>query len=327
MSSTRQQILQWFRRGRISQAALSTALRVAGAEPAPKDWCRFIDALMLWCGAVFMAAGVIFFFAYNWQEMGRFTKLGLLELALTGTVVACWQLGLERRSGQAALLAATLLVGALLALVGQTYQTGADPWQLFATWAVMVLPWVAIGRSATLLLFWVGLVNLALLLYFQTFPRIFGAIGLLFSTENLLWPLFLFNTAVLCLWELAAWRRIAWLSERWPLRVLSVASSGLITVLAVWTIFDFGASSAYALLVMPVWLAAVYVTYRHKLLDLFVLSGAVLSLIIVVTAWLSKLLLDRADSAAALLFIGMVVVGLSAAGGFWLKSIAGEEHR
>lgn len=326
MTSRRKQILQWCEQGHLGRDVLSAALRLVGAEPAPQDWRRFIDQLMLWCGALFIAAGVIFFFAYNWQALGRFTKFGLLELLVAAAVVTCWALGLERWSGKAALSLATLLVGALLALVGQTYQTGADPWQLFAVWAVMVLPWVAVGRFAALLLFWVGLVNLSLLLYFQTFPRIFGLVGLLFSTETLLWALFAFNTIVLCLWELAAWRGIAWLRERWPQRIIALVSGGLITALALWAIFEFRASRFTALLVLGGWLAAVYVVYRHKRPDLFVLAGAVLSIIILVSAGLSRMLLEHGDSSASLLLIGMIVVGLSAAGGYWLKSIAGEEH-
>jgi len=34
-------------------------------------------------------------------------------------------------------MVSTILVGVLLALVGQTYQTGADTWQLFFYWAIL----------------------------------------------------------------------------------------------------------------------------------------------------------------------------------------------
>ena len=325
MTSSRKQILEWFQQGYLKKDSLAEALCLADAEPSPTDWRQFVDRLMLWLGSVFMASGVIFFFAFNWQEMGRYAKFGLVEFSLVATVAICWKLGFDRLSGKAALFAAALLVGALLALVGQTYQTGADPWQLFATWALMILPWVVVGRFGALLLFWVGLVNLSLLLYFQTFPRFFGLIGLLFSTENLLWSFFVFNTIVLCLWELAAQRRISWLSERWPLRVLAVASGGLITSLAVWAIFEFRTFDLAGLLVHFVWLTAAYLFYRHKFQDVFVLAGGVLSAIIVVTAGLSRLMLNHGDSAGSLLLIGLVVIGLSAAGGYWLKSIALEE--
>ena len=37
-------------------------------------------------------------------------------------------------------LLALLGIGGLFAYFGQTYQTGADPWQLFAWWAALALP-------------------------------------------------------------------------------------------------------------------------------------------------------------------------------------------
>ena len=327
MTSHRKQILDWVRQGHLNEDSLGEALRLAEADPSPMDWRHFIDRLMLWLGTIFMAAGVIFFFAFNWHEMSRYTKLGLVEFLIVVTVALCWKLGLDKLSGKAALLALTLLIGALLALVGQIYQTGADPWQLFATWALMVIPWVAIGRFGALLLCWVGLVNVSLALYFQAFPRFFGLVGVLFSTEALLWALFAFNTVILCFWEFAAQRQVDWLSERWPLRVLAVASGGLITTLAIWAIFDFRSFSIFGLLGYFVWLATAYFIYRHKFLDIFVLAGGVLSLIIVVTSGLSKLMLSHGESSSALLAIGLMVIGLSAAGGYWLKSITLEERQ
>jgi hypothetical protein len=37
-------------------------------------------------------------------------------------------------------LLALLNIGGLFAYFGQTYQTGADPWQLFSLWAALSLP-------------------------------------------------------------------------------------------------------------------------------------------------------------------------------------------
>ncbi|MET0204922.1 MAG: DUF2157 domain-containing protein [Casimicrobiaceae bacterium] len=55
--------------------------------------------------------------------------------------LAVWR-GLDTLPGKAALVAA-LLAGALLALVGQVYQTGADTFELFAAWAVAIVVLVA----------------------------------------------------------------------------------------------------------------------------------------------------------------------------------------
>lgn len=37
-------------------------------------------------------------------------------------------------------LVALLATGGLFAFFGQTYQTGADPWQLFAWWSALTMP-------------------------------------------------------------------------------------------------------------------------------------------------------------------------------------------
>ena len=77
------------------------------------------------------------------------------------------------------LLSAMILVGGLMALFGQTYQTGADPWQLFFNWALLVFPWVLISRFHVMWLVWLGLLNLSVHQYFQVFGGYFeNALGL-----------------------------------------------------------------------------------------------------------------------------------------------------
>ena len=323
MSGPRTEILEWAEQGRLAPDALPAALRVAAVTPAPDDWKKFLDQLTLWLGTVFCAAAVIFFFAYNWNEMGRFAKFGLVEGLIAAGLLLCWRLGLERMAGKAALLLATLLTGALLALAGQIYQTGADTHELFAAWAVLVFAWVAISRFDAMWLVWVGLLNLAGIFYFQTFGGVFGWF---FDIEGKLWTLFVLNTTALCLWEGAAQAGVAWLRARWAVRIVATASGSLITVLMVWAILDFHrASHGLAMLVYAAWMAAAYFYYRHRLPDVFVLAGGVLSVIVVTAAFLSKHLLEHAN-AAGLLFIGMVIIGLSAAGGFWLKSVSTGEQ-
>ena len=316
----RGEIMAWAGDGRIAPDALPQAMLIAGALPGPAEWRRFLDGLALWMGSLFLAAAVIFFFAYNWNELGRFTRFGIVELLLIGSVLASWRLGLERMSGKAALLVANLLVGALLALVGQTYQTGADPWELFATWALFVLPWVGVSRFSPLWLLWLALVNLAVSLYYHAFAGLFG---ILFGTETLWWTLAGVNTAALAAWELAAGRGVTWLAERWAPRIVATAAAGYITLLAAWGIVDRTSGGFAELLGYAVWLACAYALYRHRVRDLYVLALGVLSLIIVISVFLGHTMVHSGD-AVAFLFVGLVVLGLSAAGGWWLRTVARE---
>lgn len=316
----RGEILSWSRDGYLSPENRSRALSLAGTLPGPTQWQRFLDGLALWLGAIFLAAAVIFFFAYNWQALGHYARFGIAELLLAVAVIAAWRLGLDRLSGKAALLSATLLMGALLALVGQTYQTGADTWELFANWALFVLPWVAISRFAPLWLAWLALVNLATCLYFKTFGGLFGFI---ITTEGLFWTLTALNTAALAVWELAVVASIAWLDERWPPRVVATTAVGSVTLLACWGIVEHDSSGIAELLGYAAFIAGGYVVYRWKIRDLYALATGVLSMIIVITTLLGHNLAQHGD-AGAFLFVGLVVLGMSALGGWWLRAVGRE---
>ena len=319
MAHARDDILDWVRQERIAPHHLRAALEAGGVLPTADAWRRFLDHLLLFMSVVLLAAGMIFFLAFNWRELGRFAKFGLVEVPILAVLVLVWRLGLASVAGKAALLLASLLTGALLALVGQTYQTGADTFELFAAWAAAILPWALLARFPALWLFWLALVNLAVALYFITF----GLWGLLFAPPKLAWLLFGVNTTALVLWEGLATAGIVWLRERWAVRLLATASGGLITALAVLDVMHWYDSSPWSIPLWFCWLVAAYTVYRRWLTDLYVLAGGVLAVIVMTVSVLRKLM--GMGEAASSLFIGLVVIGLSAAGGYWLRHVANEE--
>jgi uncharacterized membrane protein len=323
MANARNEILEWAEEGRIAPQGVRRALELGAVLPTADEWRRFLDRLLLFMGATMLAAGVIFFFAYNWQDLGRYAKFGLVEGAIVIALAFIWSLGLERASGKAALLVAALLAGALLALVGQTYQTGADTFELFTAWAIAILPWALVARFPALWLLWLVIVNLAVSLYFQAFS---GWFGVMFGPEQQLWVLFGLNTAALIVWEANAALGFGWLRERWAARLIATASGALVTALVIIAIFDAKAGAGWNALAWFAWLGAAYAAYRRWLKDVYVLAGGVLSIIVVVTAFLAKHLL-RGFDAGGFLLIGLVVIGLSAAGSYWLRAVATEEGR
>jgi hypothetical protein len=116
---------------------------------------------------------------------------------------------------------------------------------------------------------------------------------------------------------------VGWLRERWSARIVATASGALITALAVWDIMDRRSFSNWGGPVWLAWLAAAYAVYRHRVKDVYVLAGGVLSVIVVVTSLLGKNL-GRMD-AGGFLFVGLVIIGMSAAGGWWLRNVI-KEH-
>jgi len=316
----RHRILEWSEAGHIAPTDLRRALEATGALPDTAAWRSFVDRLLLFGGTTLTAAGVIFFLAFNWNELGRFAKFALAEGLLLASLVLVWRLGIERVAGKAALLGAALFTGALFALVGQTYHTGADTFELFAVWAIAILPWALVARFPSLWLFWLLLANLAALLYVGTFrPRLWIFAG----TERQLWLLFALDTAALAIWEGLALSGLAWLRERCSARIVAVASGGFATALAVMSVLGRPERPAMGIAAWLAWMAAAYLLYRHKVKDLFVLAGGILSVVVVVATVIGRHFL-RAD-AGAFLLVGMIVIGISAVGGWWLKSIAAEE--
>lgn len=314
MTSKRSLLLQWAQHGLIAPDKFADALAMADITPSPKDWRQFLDRLLLWCGALFLATGVIFFIAFNWEALGHYAKFGLVEALIVLALIVYWKLGSDSLAGKVTLLATAILLGGLLALFGQTYQTGADPWQLFAVWAALITPWVLLSRFPVLWLFWLTLLNVALVLYFQVFHGVFG---LLFSTETMLLALFVLNTLALAVWELMA-RRLSWFNERWTVRPLAYASGVTITLLMLYSIFEahrFNNAVIYLL-----WLAGFYFFYRYIIRDLFMLSGMCLSVIVVVTSLLSKQLL-HGDYAGGFLLIALIIIGMASGSAMWLKRI------
>lgn len=317
MTSPRNQIIEFVEQGAIPAEKIGAALTAAKVTPDGAAWQTFIEHLLLWLGGLALAFAAMFFVAYNWNDIGRFSKFGLVEVLIVLAIGAYWKMGEHEVAGKVSLLMATIFLGVLLALYGQTYQTGADSWQLFFSWAVLMLPWALIGRFAAIWMFWVVLINLSIVLYHQAFQ---GALLLLFDSDtSMLWLVFFFNTLALIAWELLAetWR---WLSERWAVCLLGVGSGAPMTWLVLSTILDRGDGNVLAGPVWAIWLAGLYFMYRRIRPDLFMLAGGCLSGLVVVVTFLSKHLLKDLSS-GNLLFLSLLVMGLGTGAAVWLRNI------
>lgn len=116
-------------------------------------------------GAGLLGLGVVFWVAAHWAQWGRLAHFALLQGAW---LVFC--LGAAQRPTWRTPLAlvAFLLLGGMLAYFGQTYQTGADPWSLFATWALLGLPLCLAVRRDGLWAAWALVALTGVSLWWQT---------------------------------------------------------------------------------------------------------------------------------------------------------------
>jgi len=323
MESTRKQLLALIEQKAIPADKIEDAFRVSKVTPENKAWRTFIDQLLLWLGSLTLGFSMLFFIAYNWTALGRFAKFGLVEICIVLTIAAYWKFNTHKVAGKTTLLLATILLGVLLALFGQTYQTGADTWQLFFTWALLALPWVIISRFPVLWLVWLALINLSLILYFLVFRGIFGGVfDIMFGTDrDLFGVLFLLNTLVLIGWEFLAQKKWQWMAERWAIRLLAVAGGVPVTWAVQFNILQSGQSNFVFVVLWIIWLAAIFRYYRYKKPDLFMLAGACLSGIVVIVTFLARHMLSGSDYVGGFFFLSLIVIGLGSGAAFWLKQV------
>ena len=323
MISPRSQFIDLMEQGAIPMEKIGDALKATRVAPNGNAWRTFIDQLLLWLGGLALAFAVLFFIAFNWDDIGRFAKFGMVEGLIVLAIVVFCTVGHHTAAGKVSLLFATICLGVLLALYGQTYQTGADPWQLFFSWAMLMLPWAIIGRFSAIWIVWVMLLNISLILYYQTFG---GILWLMTGSETgVPWLTFILNTLLLIAWEFITATR-QWLSERWPVRLLATAGGVPLTWLALRSIFVYDNGTflselpALAALVWAIWLAVMYVVYRRTKPDLFMLAGCCLSGITVIVAYLGKHMLED-GSAGSFLVLSLMVIGMGAGAAYWLKNV------
>lgn len=121
----------------LDAPALSRLYQLARLTTEPARLQQRWPAACAIAGGVFIGMAAIMWVAANWMFFGRFGRLLLAEAFVLAPLLlmlwrAQWRLPMA--------LLALLAIGALFACMGQTYQTGADPWQLFAVWALLGLP-------------------------------------------------------------------------------------------------------------------------------------------------------------------------------------------
>lgn len=321
------------RAGVLDADTYERALALADITPDGAAWRRFLDWLLAGLGAALVLSGIIFFFAYNWADMHRFAKFAVLEFTLLITVALAWRLGPDTQGGRAALLGAAVLPGVLLAVYGQTYQTGADPYGLFLVWGLLITPWVFIARSAALWMLLLVLGNLSLILYWTGVyrPPQWGVgqelgllfwLGFTFTDTDLALLVVALNVSALIGYELLA-NKLLWLSCRWMPRVLALVVLATLTVPVIRAIFDHHPDMLSVRWAPVAWAVITVVgvmVYRKVRHDLFMLAALLLETIVIATSFLAERM--HFNNAGSMLLLSLLVVAMTGAGAYWLRRTA-----
>jgi uncharacterized membrane protein len=296
--------------------------RYFAAAAAVRDdaaWATWAGRAILAIGAGHLLAGIVSFFAYNWTDMSAFAKFATVEAGLVIALAGAWFAGIERAVGQILLIAASILVGVLLAVIGQVYNTDADAYSLFAAWIVLILPWTLASRSAAHWGLWLIVLSLALSLYGEqvlipegrlTEPALEVGLGALAAL-------------VLALREAVVRKGMAWLAAGWTRITLLIATLGLLFWPAVAYVLDWE-GEIYAPAAFVIALAVVAVAYRRWLPD-FAASTAVIGFAALFAIALGYRAIEETvgfawdDDARLVAGIGLLVLWSAAATGLAAK--------
>lgn len=122
---------------RLTPEETARLAKLGGETAEPAQLERSVPFGVAILGAALAGLGIIFWVAANWDLLARNERFALLQGVI---VVMCIGAFLRPAARVPLSVLALLAVGGLFAYFGQTYQTGADPWQLFALWAALSLP-------------------------------------------------------------------------------------------------------------------------------------------------------------------------------------------
>jgi uncharacterized membrane protein len=307
----------------LSAPALAEALRLTGLSPGAAAWRAFAAMLLRAAGLAALGAGLLFFVAANWQDYGVLGRFALLQcLLLASIVVAIWR-SPPAWQGQAALLLATSLTGGLLALFGQSYQTGADVYELFFTWALLSLPFALGGLSGALWAVWWCVLNVGLALFSGTLPSQRFVLRFIWG-----WDVDLPSVLItLCIVNLLAAAAFMWLRRTrfeqagplWLARGLAAVGIAYGTVASLVAIVssrsDDAPHNGAVLLTFTLISAAIaFATLRHKR-DVFPMALVSASWIAISTTWIARTI--RLEDIGAFFLIALWLIGISSAAG-WL---------
>jgi uncharacterized membrane protein len=301
--------------------ALDRALEIATSTPDAAAWHRFLSRVLALLGTALILAGVVCFFAYNWDRIGRFGKLGLIEAGIVvAALVGWWRL--PRLSGQIALTAAAVLVGPLLGVYGQTYQTGADPYGLFLTWALLIIPWVIAARFTALWVIEVILLDVALTLWWS-------------QVVNPMWAehwvanfviVALVHAVAVTTWEWQFRRARPWLAEKWAPHELALVGFAALVVAGgtfVADPIDFGGlnvAGAIGLALLVAFVAAAFWYYQQVRSDRFMVTAAGAAGLALAAVVVGRIVLQDLDIEGwGLLLLAIFVIGEITYGLRWLR--------
>lgn len=297
----------WADQHGLDAAATRRLEQVAGLSAEPPAVAVWLPRGLAVLAAALLGFGLVMWVAANWNDLGRFGRFAVLMtcVAVTGAAAA-WRPAARAPLG----LLAFVGIGGLFAHFGQTYQTGADPWQLFALWAALGLPLCLGARSDVLWAPWslVAMVGISLWTHAHLGHR---------------WSVQPGDLAVHMGAGVAAALVVALLSGAlarttgagpWALRTAATLAVVMLGFTSAGALFHEPVAPHYAFGLLLLAVSAGLLAWRASFFDVFVLSAVALALNTLLTLGLVRVMFNSGsgDEIGRLLLVGLLSAGMLA---------------
>ena len=290
------------------------------------SWQRYLNLLFLLLTVGFLTSGVVTLIAANLDYFSDLAKIYGLQTLLVVTVILgiyCFIRESRRQATEklkwktySIFFVVSVLIGGLFALVGQTYQTGADVWQLFAVWTLCQLPFLLLFPNVASALLFAATANVAFYLFNEQ------------NSHNSMCYAVLINAGLLVISELFSktfhdqhWRIL----PKVFLVLTFVSLFGLIVIYDVYFYAyawdELGRSSLSSLLIAIPALIALYVYHKYR----FDFINLIISVIALLGAYcfLASLLIRGVEEGVVLGLIGFIFTVMAIK---WLVKLYQQEY-
>ena len=271
------------------------------------SWQRYLNLLFLLLTIGFLTSGVITLIAANLDYFSDLAKIYGLQTLFVVTVALGIYCFIRESCRQAKeklkwktyslFFVVSVLIGSLFALVGQTYQTGADVWQLFAVWTLCQLPFLLLFPNVASALLFAATANVAFYLFNEQ------------NSHNSMCYAVLINAGLLVISELFS---KAFHDQHWhilPKVFLVLTFASLFGLIVIYDVYfyayawgELGRSSLSSLLIAIPALIALYVYHKYR----FDFINLIISVVALLGAYcfLASLLIRGVEEGVVLGLIG-----------------------
>ena len=290
------------------------------------SWQRYLNLLFLLLTIGFLTSGVITLIAANLDYFSDLAKIYGLQALFVVTValgVYCFVRESRRQAKEklkwktySLFFVVSVLIGGLFALVGQTYQTGADVWQLFAVWTLCQLPFLLLFPNVASALLFAATANVAFYLFNEQ------------NSHNSMCYAVLINAGLLVISELFS---KAFHDQHWhilPKVFLVLTFASLFGLIVIYDVYfyayawsELGRSSLSSFLIAIPALIALYVYHKYR----FDFINLIISVVALLGAYcfLASLLIRGVEEGVVLGLIGFTFTVMAIK---WLVKLYKQEY-